>query len=63
MNAGRMSGGRGDVHLDVNVVAGDDLLPADGANLDLHVDDAQRLGADVHLDETRIHGLVELAEP
>ena len=51
------------VHFDVDVVTGDDLLPADRTYLDLHVDDAKRLGANVHLNETGVHRLVELAKP
>ena len=49
-------------HLDVDVVARDDLLAANGADLDLDVDDFERLGADVDLHEARVDGLVELAE-
>jgi len=32
------------------------------SDLNLHVHDAERLGADVNLDQARIHGLVELSE-
>ena len=49
-------------HFDIDVVARDDLLPANGADLDLDVDNAEGLGADVNLHETGIHRLVELAE-
>ena len=49
-------------HFNVDIVTGDDLLPADRADLDLHIDDAKRLGANVHLNETGVHRLVELAE-
>ncbi len=52
----------GNVHFHVHVVACDDLLPANGADLDLHVDDAERLCANVDLHETRVDGLVEFSE-
>ena len=41
-------------HFNVDIVTGDNLLPADRTNLDLHVDNAQRLGANVHLNETGV---------
>ena len=55
--------GKGDAHFDIDVVTGDDLLSANGANLDLHVDNVEGLGADVDLDKTEVHGLVELTKP
>ena len=61
--AGELRERREGAHFNVDIVTGDDLLPADRANLDLHVDNAKRLGANVHLNETRVHRLVELAEP
>ena len=57
------SRGHGNVHFDVHVVAGDDLLPANGADLDLDVHNPQRFSADVDLHKTWIDGLVELTEP
>lgn len=53
---------KGDVHFDVDVISGDDLLSADGADLDLDVDDAQGLGANIDLDESWVDGLIELSE-
>ena len=50
------------VHFDVDVVAGDDLLAANGADLNLDVDNTERLGADVDLHKSRVDRLVELAE-
>lgn len=58
----RMGAG-GDLHFDVDVVARNDLLPADGDNLDLHVDDAHVLRAEVDLHQTGVDRLVKLAEP
>ena len=49
-------------HFDIDVVARDDLLPANGADLDLDVDDAEGLGANVDLHETGVDRLVELSE-
>lgn len=43
-----------DSHLDVNVITRDDLLSADGADLDLDVNDAERLCADVDLDKAGV---------
>jgi len=50
------------VNIDVYIVACDDGLPANGTDLYFDVHGPQRLRADVHLYETRIHGLVKLAE-
>ena len=52
-----------DAHLDVDVVTRDDLLPPNGADLDLNVDDTQRLRANVDLNKTRVDCLVELPKP
>lgn len=52
-----------DVHLNVDIIAGDDFLPSNRADLDLDVDDTKRLRADVDLDETWVDRFVELAEP
>ena len=49
-------------HFDIDVVAGNDFLPSNGTDLDLDVDNAEGLGADVNLNETGVDGLVELAE-
>ena len=57
--AGREEGG---VHLDVDIVARDDLLAANGHDLNLDVDDADVLRAGVDLHQTGVHRLVELAE-
>ncbi len=46
---------RGDRHLHHR-------LPANGANLDLDVDNAERFSADIDLDEAWIDRLVELTE-
>lgn len=54
---------RANVHFNVDVVPCDDLLPTNGADLDLHVDDTEGLRADVDLNQTWVDGLVELAEP
>ena len=54
--------GGGDAHFNVNVVTGNDRLAANGADLNLDVDDAEGLGADVDLDKTGVDGPVELAE-
>ena len=53
----------GGVHLDVDIVSRDDLLAANGHDLDLDVDDADVLRAGVDLHQTGVHRLVELAEP
>lgn len=59
MGGGQMEGS----HFDVDVVARDDLLPTDGDDLDLDVDDAHGLRAGVDLHQAGVDGLVELAEP
>ena len=51
-----------DEHFDVDVVTRDDGLTAYGADLDFDVDDAERLCADVDLDEAGVDRLVELSE-
>ena len=58
--AGREEGG---VHLNVDIVARDDLLAANGHDLDLDVDDADILSAGVDLHQTGVDRLVELAKP
>ena len=50
------------VHLNVHVVASDDCLTPNWANLNLHVDNLERLCADVDLYKARVDRLVELAE-
>lgn len=50
------------VHFDVDIVSRDDRLPTNGTNLDLDVDSAQRLCADVDFDETRVDRPVELSK-
>ena len=50
-------------HFDIDIITGNDLLPSNGTNLDLDIDNAEGLGADVDLDKTEVHGLVELTEP
>ena len=52
----------GDIHFDVDIVARDDRLTTDRADLDLHIDNTERLGADIDLNKTGVHGLVELPE-
>ena len=59
----RGGGWKEGVHLDVDIVARDDLLTADGNNLDLDVDDADVLCAGVDLHQAGVDRLVELAEP
>ena len=49
-------------HFDIDIITGNDLLPSNGTNLDLDIDNAEGLGADVNLNETGVDGLVELAE-
>ena len=49
-------------HFDVDVVPCDDLLPSNVGDLNLDVHDAKRLSTDVDLNQSRIHGLVELSE-
>lgn len=39
-----------------------DSLSSNGADLDFHIDDTQRLRADIDLDQTRVHRLVELSK-
>ena len=51
-----------DIHLDVYVVAGNDGLSSNWADLDFDVDNTEGLCADVDLDETRVDRLVELSE-
>ena len=46
-----------DVHLDVDIVARDDSLAADGRNLDLDVDNTEALCAYVDLDQARVDRL------
>lgn len=53
---------RRDVHFNVDVIPGDDLLSADGADLDLDINNTQRLGADVDLDESWVDRLVKLSK-
>jgi hypothetical protein len=50
------------VHFNVDIVSSDDSLPANGDYLDFDVYDAERLGADVDLDQAWVNGLVELTE-
>ena len=52
----------GNVHLNVDVVARDDLLSANCANLNLDIHNAEGLRANVDLHETGVDGLVELSE-
>src|SRR6267154_6358083 len=49
-------------HLDVDIITSDDSLPADGTDLNFDVDDAQGFRANIDLYETRVDGLVEVAE-
>jgi hypothetical protein len=51
-----------EIHFDVDVVTCDDGLSSNRADLDFDVDDAERLGTDINLNETRVDGLVELSE-
>lgn len=50
------------VHLDADIVARSDTLLWHADELDLDVDNAERLAARVDLDKTRVYTLVELAE-
>lgn len=50
------------VNLDVDIVASDDGLSANGADLDLHIHDAERLCTDVDVGEPRVYRLVEVAK-
>lgn len=59
---GEERSGKGNVHFDVDIVASNDDLPANGDYLDFDVDNTERLGADVDLDQARVDRLVELAE-
>jgi len=49
-------------HFDVDVVAGDDRLSPDWADLNFDVHDLERLGAHIDLHESWVDCLVELAE-
>ena len=50
------------INLHVDVVAGDDSLPANGADLYFDVHNTERLGADVDVGKTRVDGLVEVSK-
>ena len=50
------------VHFDVDIVTSDDRLPTNGDDLNLHVYNAKRLGADIDLNQAWIHSLVELTK-
>ena len=50
------------VHFDVHIVTSDDSLTANGNDLDFHIYDAKRLGADIDLGQSGINCLVELAK-
>ena len=53
---------RSHVHFDVDIIPGNDLLSANGTNLDLHVDDAKRLGTDIDLNKSWVDRLVKLSK-
>ncbi len=59
---GEERSGKGNVHFDVDIVASNDDLPANGDYLDFDVHNTERLGADVDLDQARVDRLVELAK-
>jgi len=50
------------VDFDVDIVASNDDLPANGDYLDFNVHNTERLRADVDLNQARVDRLVELAE-
>jgi len=50
------------VNVNIDVVTGDDLLPSNGADLDLNVHPAQVFRANVHVGKSWIHRLIEVAE-
>ena len=50
------------VNLNVDIVASDDHLSPDGANLDLHIHNAERFRADVNVGKARVHSLVEVSK-
>jgi hypothetical protein len=47
---------------ELTVILGHDRLLGDGTQLDLDIDRPQALTRHVHIDQTRIHGFVELTE-
>jgi hypothetical protein len=59
---GEERSGKGNVHFDVDIVASNDDLPANGDYLDFDVHNMERLSADVDLDQAQVNHLVELAE-
>ena len=50
------------INLHVDIVAGDDSLPANGADLNFHIHNAERRSADVDVGKTRVDGLVEVSK-
>lgn len=51
-----------DAHFNIDVVARNDGLPSNWADLNLDIDDAQGLRAHVDFRQTRIDSLVEFSE-
>ena len=49
-------------HIDRDIITSNNVLATNGCDLDLDVYNLERLGADVHLNKTRIDGPVELSE-
>ena len=50
------------INLHVDVVAGDDSLPANGADLYFHIHNTERRVADVDVGKTRVDSLVEVSK-
>ena len=54
--------GKGDLHINRDIITSDNVLATDGRNLNLDVYDFERLRADVYLNKAWVGGFVELSE-
>ena len=54
--------GEDNSHIDRDVIASNNILATNGRDLNLHVYDLERLGADVYLNQAGVSRLVELPE-
>ena len=50
------------INLHIDIVAGDDSLPAKGADLYFHIHNVERRSADVDIGKTQVDGLVEVSK-